>query len=122
MRSAGWDDGGELVYIGLGNAVMHRYIIDKINAEWDSLFGSEQVTIDEAKALDETAADQQQDRHIASLRDEVAALNRYNASLTSKIAVLQMDLDDTKSSLQGVITDLHDVKSFLFRRFGYGVE
>lgn len=32
-------EGRELVYIGVGDMVMHRDVIDEINAEWDRVFG-----------------------------------------------------------------------------------
>ena len=38
---AGWDDGGELVYIGLGTMVMHKHVIDKFYREWDEVYGNQ---------------------------------------------------------------------------------
>ena len=32
-------EGRELVYVGLDGMVMHRDVLDKINAEWDREFG-----------------------------------------------------------------------------------
>jgi hypothetical protein len=36
---AGYDAGGELIYIGMGEMRMHRSVIEKIEAEWDKVFG-----------------------------------------------------------------------------------
>ena len=35
---AGYDDAGELVYVGFGHTKVHKAVIDHINAEWDRVF------------------------------------------------------------------------------------
>jgi hypothetical protein len=46
---AGWDEAGELVYIGLDDLTMHKAVLDQFDAEWERVFADGKVEFEGEK-------------------------------------------------------------------------